>query len=63
MGEIILRIPENINIEYDIKDIDDLEQFTGKIKKYLNLKSVFHKLRATAESDLSKKEIKEMVYE
>ncbi len=63
MGEIILRIPENISIEYDIKDTNDLDQFTGKIKKYLNLKSVFHKLKSTVESDLSKKEIKEMIYE
>ena len=63
MGEIILRIPENIKIKYDIKDIGDLEQFTGKIKKYLKLRSVFHKLKSSVESELSEKEIKEIVNE
>ncbi len=63
MGEIILRIPEDIKIEYDIKDSNDLGQSVEKIKKYLKFKMVFNKLKSSVESDLTRKDIKEMVYE
>lgn len=63
MGEIILKIPEDIKIEYNMKDINDMEKSIGKIKKYLMFKRVFHKLRSSVESNLTKKDIKEMIYE
>ncbi|HPZ08461.1 MAG TPA: hypothetical protein PL110_10125 [Candidatus Eremiobacteraeota bacterium] len=63
MGEIIIKIPEDIKIEYDVKDSNDLGQSVEKIRKYLKFKSVFNKLKSSVESDLTRQDIKEMVYE
>ena len=63
IGEIIIRIPEDVKIEYDIKDSNDLGQSVEKIKKYLKFKSVFNKLKSSVDSDLTRKDIKEMLYE
>ncbi|MEQ8172400.1 MAG: hypothetical protein ABRQ38_26190 [Candidatus Eremiobacterota bacterium] len=63
MGEIILRIPEDIKIEYDIKDSNDIGESVEKIRKYLKFKNAFDRLKSSIESDLTRKDIKEMVYE
>lgn len=63
IGKIIIRIPEDVKIEYDIKDSNNLGQSVEKIKKYLKFKSVFNKLKSSVDSDLTRKDIKEMLYE
>lgn len=52
-----------IKIEYDIKDSNDPGQSVEKIKKYLKFKMVFNKLKSSVESDLTRKDIKEILYE